>query len=73
MKLIPPEVTLISAVLALSAYTTRSAMSASRRLQPTAMRKQRPFADGWRKTDVPMLDNAGDDGQIVLYGRRRSY
>jgi len=32
-----------------------------------ASRKQRPFADGWRKIDVPTLDDAGDDDQIVLY------
>jgi hypothetical protein len=38
----------------------------------TAMRKQRPFADGWRKINVPTLDDAGDDDQIVLYVRRRS-
>ena len=31
------------------------------------MRKQRPFADGWRKVNVPTLDDAGDDDQIVLY------
>jgi hypothetical protein len=37
-----------------------------------AMRKQRPFADGWRKINVPTLDDAGDDDQIVLYVRRRS-
>jgi hypothetical protein len=29
--------------------------------------KQRPFADGWRKVNVPTLDDAGDDDQIVLY------
>jgi hypothetical protein len=36
---------------------------------PAGMRKQRPFADGWRKINVPTLDDAGDDDQIVLYVR----
>jgi hypothetical protein len=38
----------------------------------TAVRKQRPFADGWRKINVPTLDDAGDDDKIVLYVGRRS-
>ena len=36
------------------------------------LRKQRPFADGWRKINVPTLDDAGDDDQIVPCVRRRS-